>query len=78
MAHPQTINQHASSDTDMPDQRHIKDRHARSCISNGFPMRHVGLKTVSDQAFWSPMRHIGLRWVSNEECQSLMLDVSLR
>ena len=50
-------------------------------VSNGSPMRHVGLQCVSAEECWSPMRQVSLRWgvsVSNEVCRSPMRCVGLR
>ena len=76
------------SETDMPDRRHIGDRHASS-------IRHVGLRSgvlVSDETYWSPIglrsgmlvfdgspiRHVGLQWGMSVSNGSSMKHVGLR
>ena len=65
----ETNAQHASSETDVPDQRPIN--HAWSRIQLGLcraSIRDVGIRLgmlVSNQAFQSPIRKVGFRWESN-------------
>ena len=47
--------QHAWLDTNMPNWRPIWKQHAWLNVSNGSPIRHVGLQWVSNQTYWSPM-----------------------
>ena len=49
-------------------------------VSDGSPIRHVGLQWVSYQAFGSPVRHVGLRSgmsVSDQACRFLIRHVGL-
>ena len=71
-------------ETDIPHWRPIRHAWSITCVSDGSPIRHVGIRLgmlVHDQVSWSHMRHVGLQWgmsVFDEACRSLMRYVGLR